>query len=117
MLEDLYVNGQLTLGENIGDLAGLTIAYKAYQISLDGKEAPVIDGMTGPQRFFMGIGQVWRYKATEEAMRNRVATDPHSPPEFRVNGPIANMPEFHLAFNVQEGDALYLPPENRVKIW
>ncbi len=117
VFDDLNVNGELTLGENIGDLAGLTIAYRAYQLSLDGKEAPVIDGMTGAQRFFLGIGQVWRSKTTEEAMRNRVATDPHSPAEFRVNGPVANMPEFHAAFNVQEGDALYLPPEERVKIW
>ena len=117
VFDDLNVNGELTLGENIGDLAGLTIAYRAYQKSLDGQEAQVLDGMTGEQRFFVGIGQVWKYKATEEASRNRVATDPHSPPEFRVNGPVANMPEFHAAFNVQEGDTLYLPPEERVKIW
>jgi endothelin-converting enzyme/putative endopeptidase len=117
VFDDLNVNGELTLGENIGDLAGLTIAYRAYQISLAGKEAPVMDGMTGDQRFFIGIGQVWRYKATEEADRERVATDPHSPPMFRVNGPLPNMPEFHAAFNVQEGDGMYLPPEQRVKIW
>ena len=117
VFEDLNVNGELTLGENIGDLSGLTIAYRAYQMSLDGQEAPVIDGMTGDQRFFLGIGQVWRYKATEEATRNRVQTDPHSPPEFRVNGPVPNMPEFAAAFDVKEGDALYLPPEERVKIW
>jgi endothelin-converting enzyme/putative endopeptidase len=117
VFDDLNVNGELTLGENIGDLAGLTIAYRAYQISLAGKEAPVMDGMTGDQRFFIGIGQVWRYKATEEADRERVATDPHSPPRFRVNGPLPNMPEFHAAFNVQEGDGMYLLPEQRVKIW
>jgi len=117
VFEDLNVNGELTLGENIGDLAGLTISYRAYQMSLDGQEAPVLDGMTGEQRFFMGIGQVWKYKSTEEAMRNRVATDPHSPPKFRVLGPLPNMPEFHAAFNVQEGDGMYLPPEERVKIW
>ncbi|MCP4899691.1 MAG: peptidase M13 [bacterium] len=117
VFDDLNVNGELTLGENIGDLAGLTIAFKAYQISLNGKEAPVMDGMTGPQRFFLGIGQVWRYKATEEATRNRVATDPHSPPEFRVNGSLPNMPEFHEAFDVKEGDGMYLPPDQRVKIW
>ena len=111
------MNGELTLGENIGDLAGLTIAYRAYQRSLDGKEAPVLDGMTGDQRFFMGIGQVWKYKATDEAMRNRILTDPHSPPEFRVNGTLPNMPEFIAAFDVQEGDDMYLPPEERVKIW
>jgi len=117
VFDDLNVNGELTLGENIGDLAGLTIAYRAYQISLDGKEAPVLDGMTGDQRFFMGIGQVWKYKATDEAQRNRVMTDPHSPPEFRVNGTLPNMPEFVAAFDVQEGDEMYLPPEERVKIW
>jgi endothelin-converting enzyme/putative endopeptidase len=117
VFDDLNVNGELTLGENIGDLAGLTIAYRAYQISLNGKEAPVLDGMTGYQRFFMGIGQAWKFKATDESMRNRVLTDVHSPPEFRVNGPLPNMPEFHAAFDVQEGDDLYLPPEERVKIW
>ncbi len=117
VFDDLNVNGELTLGENIGDLAGLTISYRAYQISLNGKEAPVIDGMTGDQRFFMGIGQVWRYKATDEAQRNRVMTDPHSPPRFRVNGTLPNMPEFVAAFDVQEGDGMYLPPEERVKIW
>jgi endothelin-converting enzyme/putative endopeptidase len=117
VFDDLNVNGELTLGENIGDLAGLTIAYRAYKISLDGKEAPVLDGMTGDQRFFMGIGQVWKYKATDEATRNRVLTDPHSPPEFRVNGTLPNMPEFVAAFDVQEGDGMYLPPEDRVKIW
>jgi len=117
VFDDLNVNGELTLGENIGDLAGLTIAYRAYQLSLDGKEAPVIDGFTGDQRFFLGIGQAWRFKATDEAIRNRVQTDPHSPPEFRVNGPLPNMPEFVAAFDVQETDGMYLPPEQRVKIW
>jgi endothelin-converting enzyme/putative endopeptidase len=117
VFEDLKVNGELTLGETIGDLSGLTIAYKAYQISLDGKEAAILDGFTGDQRFFMGIGQVWRFKTTDEAMRNRVQTDPHSPPEFRVNGPLPNMPEFMAAFDVQEGDWMYLPPDQRVKIW
>jgi putative endopeptidase len=117
VFDDLNVNGELTLGENIGDLSGLTISYRAYQMSLGGQEAPVLEGMTGEQRFFVGIGQVWKYKATEEAMRNRVATDPHSPPRFRVLGPLPNMPEFHAAFDVQEGDGMYLPPEQRVKIW
>ncbi len=117
VFDDLNINGELTLGENIGDLSGLTIAYRAYQISLDGEEAPVIDGFTGDQRFFLGIGQAWRFKATDEAMRNRVQTDVHSPPEFRVNGPLPNMPEFIAAFDVQETDGMYLPPEQRVKIW
>jgi len=117
VFDDLNVNGELTLGENIGDLAGLTIAYRAYKRSLDGQEAPVIDGMTGEQRFFMGYGQVWKYKATDEATRNRVLTDPHSPPKFRVNGTLPNMPEFQAAFDVKDGDGMYLPPEERVKIW
>jgi putative endopeptidase len=86
-------------------------------MSLDGQEAPVFDGMTGEQRFFMGIGQVWKKKSTEEALRNQVATDPHSPARFRVLGPLPNMPEFHAAFDVQEGDGMYMPPEERVKIW
>jgi endothelin-converting enzyme/putative endopeptidase len=117
VFDDLNVNGELTLGENIGDLAGMTIAYRAYQLSLEGMEAPVLDGMTGDQRFFLGYGQVWKYKATDEALRNRVMTDPHSPPEFRVNGTLPNMREFAAAFEVQEGDGMYLPPEARVKIW
>jgi endothelin-converting enzyme/putative endopeptidase len=117
VFDDLNVNGELTQGENIGDLSGLTISYAAYKMSLNGEEAPVIDGLTGDERFFLGYGQVWKYKATEEAMRNRVQTDPHSPPEFRVNGQLPNMPEFYATFNVQEGDKLYLPPEERVKIW
>jgi len=114
---DLKVNGELTLGENIGDLAGLTIAYRAYQLALDGRQSPILDGFTGDQRFFLGIGQVWRYKATEESLRNMVQTDPHTPPEFRVNGPLPNMPEFAAAFGVQDGDGMWLPPEQRVKIW
>ena len=113
----LNVNGELTLGENIGDLSGVTIAYKAYKTSLDGKEAPVIDGLTGDQRFFMGYAQIWRSKIVEKSMRNRVATDPHSPGEFRALGSLSNMPEFYKAFNVKEGDKMYIAPENRVKIW
>ncbi|GHE76859.1 M13 family metallopeptidase [Thalassotalea profundi] len=117
VFDDLHVNGELTLGENIGDLSGVTIAYKAYKASLNGKEAPVIDGLTGDQRFFMGYAQIWRSKIVEKSMRNRVATDPHSPGEFRALGSLSNMPEFYKAFNVQEGDAMYISPEKRVKIW
>ncbi len=116
-LEGLNVNGQLTLGENIGDLTGVTLAYRAYKNSLGGEEAPVIDGMTGDQRFFIGFAQVWRSIAREEATRQRVLTDPHSPPEFRTNGTLRNIPEFYEAFGIVEGDAMYLPPEERVKIW
>lgn len=117
VFDDLNVNGSLTLGENIGDLSGVTIAYKAYKASLNGKEAPVIDGLTGDQRFFMGFAQVWRGKMVEKSLRNRVATDPHSPGEFRALGSLSNMPEFYKAFNVKEGDAMYIAPEKRVKIW
>ncbi len=117
VFDDLSVNGELTLGENIGDLSGVTIAYKAYKASLNGKEAPVIDGLTGDQRFFMGFAQIWRSKIVEESMRNRVATDPHSPGEFRALGSLSNMDEFYEAFDVKKGDAMYLPPEERVKIW
>jgi len=115
--DDLNVNGELTLGENIGDLSGVTIAYKAYKASLNGQEAPVIDGLTGDQRFFMGYAQIWRSKIVEKSMRNRVATDPHSPGEFRALGSLSNMPQFYKAFDVKEGDAMYLAPEKRVKIW
>lgn len=114
---DVHVNGALTLGENIGDLAGVTIAYKAYKMSLNGKPAPVIDGLTGDQRFFMGFAQIWRIKMREEALRNRIATDPHSPAHFRTIGPLSNVPEFYEAFDVKPGDKMYLPPEKRVKIW
>ena len=117
VFDDLNVNGELTLGENIGDLSGVTIAYKAYQASLNGKEAPVIDELTGDQRFFMGYAQIWRSKIVEKSMRNRVATDPHSPGEFRALGSLSNMNEFYQAFNVKEGDAMYIAPEKRVKIW
>jgi len=117
VFDDLHINGQLTLGENIGDLSGVTIAYKAYKASLNGKEAPIIDGFTGDQRFFIGYTQIWRSKIVEKSLRNRVATDPHSPGEFRALGSLSNMDEFYEAFNVKEGDAMYIAPEKRVKIW
>jgi predicted metalloendopeptidase len=111
------VNGELTLGENIGDLSGLAIAYKAYKISLNGKPAPVIDGLTGDQRFFMGFGQVWRSKMREAQQIVQVKTDPHSPGQFRANGTVMNHPAFYEAFGVKEGDKMYLAPKDRVKIW
>ena len=117
VFKDLHVNGQLTLGENIGDLSGLTIAYKAYKKSLDGKPAPIIDGLTGDQRFFIGFTQIWRGKKTEAAARNQVATDPHSPAEFRAIGSLSNMPEFYKTFDVKPGDKMFIPPNQRVKIW
>ena len=117
VFEGLFINGELTLGENIGDLSGLSISHRAYQMSLKDKEAPVIDGLTGEQRFFLGYGQVWRGKYTEENMRNRVATDVHSPAEFRALGSLANFTPFYQAFEVKEGDSMYLAPEKRVHIW
>ncbi|MGL5660705.1 MAG: M13 family metallopeptidase [Aeromonas sp.] len=112
-----FVNGQFTLGENIGDLGGLTIAYKAYQLSLDGKAAPVLDGFTGEQRFFLGWAQVWKGMYRPELMQMLLRSDPHSPPEYRVNGVVPNIPAFYKAFNIQPTDKLYLSPDKRVKIW
>ena len=111
------VNGALTLGENIGDLGGLSMAYKAYHLSLDGKEDKVIDGLTGDQRFFMSYAQVWRSKYREEASRRQMLTDPHSPPNYRVNGIVRNFDAWYAAFGVTPDNALYLPPEQRIRIW
>ncbi|MBL8261940.1 MAG: M13 family metallopeptidase [Xanthomonadaceae bacterium] len=116
-VEGVCVNGQLTMGENIGDLGGLSMAYTAYRLSLGGKEAPVIDGLTGDQRFFMAWAQVWRSKSREQALVNQLKTDPHSPPQYRINGTLRNLEEWYRAFDVKPGDKLYLPPEQRVRIW
>lgn len=113
----VFVNGEFTLGENIGDLGGISIGLKAYHLSLAGKEAPVLDGFTGDQRVFLGFGQVWANKYREEALRNQIDTDPHAPSIFRANGSVRNVPEFYEAFEIAETDKLYLPPEARVKIW
>jgi len=115
--DDLNVNGEFTLGENIGDLGGLSIALLAYKLSLDGKEAPVLDGFTGEQRVFIGYAQGWLGKSRDEALRQQINTDPHSPRQYRVNGVVRNVPEFYEVFDVVETDALYLAPEDRVKIW
>jgi predicted metalloendopeptidase len=112
-----HVNGPYTLGENIGDLGGLTIAHKAYVLSLKGSQPPVLDGLTGPQRLFIGWAQVWRSKYRDAELSRRLATDPHSPAEFRCNGVIRNLTEFYDAFDVKEGDKLWLPKEKRVRIW
>ena len=111
------VNGKFTIGENIGDLGGLSIAVAAYEIARGGKDAPVLDGLTGLQRVFFGWSQVWRTKARDEEAIRRLAVDPHSPPEFRCNGVVRNLDSFHEAFDVKPGDALYLDPEQRVRIW
>ncbi len=117
VFEDLNVNGEFTLGENIGDLGGLTIALKAYKLSLNGKESPVLAGYTGEQRVFLGYAQVWLKKSREEFLRRQVKTDEHSPARFRVNGVVRNIPEFYTAFDVTSENDLYLAPEERVKIW
>jgi putative endopeptidase len=116
-IEGQSINGELTLGENIGDLAGVTIGFKAYQMSLEGKDAPVIDGLTGNQRFFMSYAQVWRSKSREDALRAQLLRGPHSPGEFRVNGIVGNVDAFYQAFDVKEDDKMYLKPEDRVTIW
>lgn len=114
-----HVNGELTIGENIGDLGGLSIAFTAYRIALGTplEDAPVIDGLTGAQRVLLGWAQVWQSKGRDEEMIRRIATDPHSPNEFRCNGVVRNVDEFYAAYDVQPGDALYLAPEERVRIW
>ncbi len=116
-LPGLNVNGELTLGENIGDLSGAAVAYRAYLRSLGGAEPPVIDGYTGAQRIFLGYGQAWRTKWRDGLMREVVLTVPHAPSEFRANGVVANMDEFYAAFGVKEGDKLWRPAAERVKIW
>jgi len=114
---EVKVNGALTIGENIGDLGGLTIAYKAYEISLNGKQPPEIDGYTGAQRFFMGWAQSWRGKYRPEEVKRRIATDPHSPDEFRCNQIVANLSEFYDAFAVKQSDKHFMPEGQRVRIW
>ncbi len=114
---DLNVNGAYTLGENIGDLGGLGIALRAYRMSLDGKEAPVLEGFSGDQRVFIGYAQAFRNKTRDEALRVQVNTDPHAPNHFRINGVVRNVPEFYSAFKIQEGDSLFLVPSDRIKIW
>ena len=114
---DITVNGALTVGENIGDLGGLAIAYKAYQISLGGAPSALIDGLTGEQRLFFGWAQVWRGKVRPEEQRRRIATDPHSPSEFRCNTIVSNFTPFYEAFGVTENDALWLDEKSRVQIW
>ena len=116
-LPGLKVNGANTIGENIGDLGGLNMAYHAYHLSLKGKQAPVIDGLTGDQRFFLSWAQVWRAKYRDGALREQVMSDPHSPAIFRVNGPLPNIDAWYSAFDVHPGDRLYIKPEDRVSIW
>jgi putative endopeptidase len=114
---ELNVNGALTIGENIGDLGGLAIAFKAYQISLAGNPSPVIEGLSGEQRLFLSWAQIWRAKVRPEEMRRRIATDPHSPAEFRCNQIVKNFTPFYEAFGVTDKDALWLDEQSRVQIW
>jgi putative endopeptidase len=116
-LPGVPVNGELTLGENIGDLVGVSIAYRAYRASLQGREAPVIDGFTGDQRFFIGYARAWRGKVRPERLRELLSSDPHAPNEYRVRGVLPNLPEFQLAFQVRPGAGMYLAPEAQVRIW
>jgi putative endopeptidase len=116
-LPGLTINGDLTMGENIADLAGLAMAYRAWQLSLRGKQAPVIDGYTGEQRFFIGWAQGWARKYRDDELRRRLLTDPHSPSEYRTNAVVANLPEFYAAFDVKPGDKMYKAPAERVRIW
>jgi putative endopeptidase len=111
------VNGALTIGENIGDLGGLGIAWQAYQVSLHGQEAPVIDGLTGAQRFFISWARTWQTKARDEETIRLLALDPHSPGEFRCNQIVRNLDEFYTAFDVRATDELWLEPATRVRIW
>ncbi|MBO9558168.1 MAG: M13 family metallopeptidase [Caulobacter sp.] len=113
----VHVNGKLTMGENIGDMGGLAFAQEAYRVSLAGKPAPVLDGFTGEQRVFLGWAQVWRQKQRDEALKQQVVTDPHSPAYYRVNGTIRNQDGWYSAFDVKPGDKLYVAPEDRVRIW
>jgi len=116
-LPGTHVNSGLTMGENIADLAGVAMAYRAYKISLQGKPAPVIDGYTGDQRFFIGWAQGWARKYRDDELRRRLLTDPHSPSEYRTNIIVSDLPEFYAAFDVKPGDKMYRAPADRVKIW
>ncbi|ALN86426.1 peptidase M13 family protein [Lysobacter capsici] len=111
------VNGALTMGENIGDLGGISMAYTAYQLSLGGKPAPVIDGLTGDQRFFLSWGQIWKGKYRDEALLNLIKTNPHSPSQYRANGPLRNFDPWYKAFDVKPEDKMFVAPEQRVRIW
>jgi predicted metalloendopeptidase len=116
-LPGLRVNGELTLGENIGDLTGVVMAHRAYQLSLGGKQAPALDGMSGDERFYNGWSQIWRSKQRDDALRQQVMTNPHSPGRYRANGPLRNVAAYYSTFGVKEGDRMFLPPERRIKIW
>ena len=116
-IKGLHINGHQTLGENLGDLGGMTIAHAAYQLSLNGATPPVLDGFNGEQRFFLGWAQAFRSLDREEALRNQIVTDVHSPSEFRVNGVVRNVDAWYAAIDVKRADKLYIAPDQRVHIW
>ena len=113
----VFINGDFTMGENIGDMSGLEVAYEAYKMSLGGKAAPVIDGLTGDQRFFLAFAQAWRGNQRDDAIKTQVASDPHSPRRFRIIGPLRNLDAWYTAFNIAPDSKFYIPPEKRVRIW
>ena len=117
VLDGLHVKGELTLGENLADIGGLAIAYDAFKLTKQGQDTAKIDGLTPDQRFFLGFAQVWRLKTRDESIRVGINTDPHSPEMYRVNGPVSNFDPFYSAFDVKEGDKMYVKPENRTRIW
>ena len=112
-----FINGQLTAGENLADLAGLLVALDAYHAALGGKEALVIDGLTGDQRFFLAYVQGWRTKARDEETIRQLKSDEHAPERFRVNGPVRNVGQWYDAFKIAPADTMYVAPDLRVKIW
>jgi putative endopeptidase len=116
-IDTLHVNGKLTLGENIGDLCGVTVAYQAFKKTEEGKSNTLIDGLTPDQRFFLAYASIWRIKQRDESLRTQVLTNPHSPTRFRVDGPLSNLDAFYAAFNVQPGDKMYRPENERIVIW
>jgi putative endopeptidase len=113
----MHVNGKLTQGENLADNGGLAIAYEAFKRTPEGKSNVKIDGFTPDQRFFLSVAQIWRSRITDAAQRYRINNDPHSPAQFRVNGPLSNIPAFYQAFNIKPGDKMYRPDSLRVKVW
>ena len=117
VLDSLHINGALTQGENTADFGGVAIAYDAFKLTKQGQDTTKIDGFTPDQRFFLSLAQIWRSKTTDAALRQQVNTNPHSPGLFRVNGPLMNFEPFYKAFNVKEGDKMYIPDSSRVKIW